>query len=125
MKRYLIAAGLMAMMFAVPGRAEIAASPAGDCALARDPLRCQALQKARTACKEKRGSGKQKCIQEKLPAPDCTRDKDPGRCETQQLAQEACKGKTGKARQACQRDLRLAGGTQGRSVNIRNNYSDE
>lgn len=112
MNRYSIAAGFMTMMFSLPGNAEIGTSVAGDCALARDPLRCQALQQARNACKEKRGTGKQKCIQEKLPAPDCTRDQDPSRCEARQIAQAACKGKTGKARQSCLRDLSLA--TDGR-----------
>ena len=105
-----MAVGLVAMMLSLPAGAEPDVPPGGDCALARDPLRCMALQKARGACKEKRGAAKQKCIQERLPAPDCTRDKDRGRCEAQLLAQETCKGKVGKARQSCLRDLRLAEG---------------
>lgn len=110
MKRLLMATGLMALMLTLPAGAEPAVPPGGDCALARDPLRCQALQKAHSACKEKRGRAKQTCIHEKLPAPDCSRDKDRSRCEAQQLAQEACKGKLGKAKQSCLKDLRLAGG---------------
>ncbi|MCX7172999.1 MAG: hypothetical protein NT159_03510 [Proteobacteria bacterium] len=116
MNRSLIAAGLMTMMFSLPGIAEIGSGPKGECDSARDPLRCMALQKARSACKEKRGIGKQKCIQEKLPAPDCTRDKDQSRCEARQVAREACRGKTGKAKQSCLRDMSLA--TDGR-VQIR------
>lgn len=112
MNRYTIAAGIMAMMLSLPASAEPGVPPGGDCALARDPLRCQALQKARNACKEKRGSAKQKCIQEKLPAPDCARDNDRSRCEARQVAREACKSKTGKAKQSCLRDLSLA--TDGR-----------
>ncbi|TRZ68853.1 MAG: hypothetical protein D4S02_03070 [Rhodocyclaceae bacterium] len=104
-----IAAGLIAMMLSLPGSAEPGVPSGGDCTLARDPLRCQALQKARSACKEKRGSGRQKCIQEKLSDPDCSKDK--ARCEARQLAQEACNGKTGKAKQSCLKDLRLAGGS--------------
>ena len=98
------------MMLSLTGNAEPDIPPGGDCALARDPLRCQALQKARGACKEKRGGGRQKCIQEKLPAPDCAKDPGRSRCEARQLAQEVCKGKTGKARQSCLKDMRLAGG---------------
>lgn len=98
------------MMQALPASAEPDIPPGGDCALARDPLRCQALQQARSACKEQRGSAKQKCIEQKLPAPDCSKVKEKTRCEARQLAQEACKGKAGKARQSCLRDMRLAGG---------------
>jgi len=108
MNRTSIAAGLMAMMLSLPVSAEPGVPPGGDCALARDPLRCEALQKARSACKEKRGSGRQKCVQEKLSAPDCSKDK--ARCEARQVAQEACKGKTGKAKQSCLKDMHLAGG---------------
>jgi hypothetical protein len=105
-----IAAGIMVMLLALPGSAEPGVPAGGDCALARDPLRCQALQKARSACKEKRGSGRQKCVQEKLSAPDCSKDKDRSRCEARQLAQEACKGKTGAAKQSCLKDINLASG---------------
>lgn len=115
MNRYSIAAGIVALLLAQPGNAEISSGAGGDCALARDPLRCMALQKARSACKEKRGSVRQKCVQEQLPAPDCTREKDRNRCEARQLAREACKGKSGKARQSCQRDLSTAAGAPGRA----------
>jgi len=98
------------MLLSLPGGAEPGIPSGGDCALARDPLRCQALQKARSACKDKRGSARQKCIQEQLPAPDCSKDKEKSRCEARQLAQEACKGKIGKARQSCLKDMSLAGG---------------
>lgn len=100
------------MLLSLPASAEPAAGPGGDCALARDPLRCQAYQKARSACKEKRGASKQKCIQERLPAPDCARDSERSRCEARQIAREACQGKTGKAKQSCLRDLSLS--TDGR-----------
>lgn len=106
-----LAAGIMAMLLSLPGSAEPGVPPGGDCTLARDPLRCQALQQARSACKEKRGSGRQKCIEEKLSAPDCAKDKDRSRCDARQLAQEACKGKSGKARQSCLKDMTLAGST--------------
>jgi len=112
MNRNTIAAGLMALMLSLTARAEPVIPAGGDCGLARDPLRCQALQKARGACKEKRGSARQKCVQEKLPAPDCTRDKDRIRCEARHVAQEACKGKTGKEKRSCLRDLELAGGAR-------------
>jgi len=101
----------MAILLSSPVGAEPGVPPGGDCALARDPLRCQALQKARSACKEKRGSARQKCIQEKLSSPDCFSDKDRNRCEARQVAQEACKGKSGKARQSCLKDMALAGST--------------
>lgn len=109
MKRYMIAVGLF-VMISLPAGAAIATGVAGNCSLARDPLRCQAMEKARGACKEKRGSAKQKCIQEKLPLADCSRDTDPGRCEARQLAREACKGKSGRAKQVCLEDMRLATG---------------
>jgi hypothetical protein len=98
----------MVLLLSLPAGAEPSAGPGGDCNLARDPLRCQAFQNARNACKDKRGAGKQKCIQEKLPAPDCARDHDPARCAARQVAHETCKGKTGKTRQSCLRDLDLA-----------------
>ena len=110
MTRYTIAAGMMAMLLSLPGGAEPGIPSGGDCALARDPLRCQALQQARGACKEKRGSARQKCIQEALAAPDCAKDK--ARCEARRLAEEACKGKIGKAKQSCLKDMRLSGGGQ-------------
>lgn len=113
MTRTSIVMAIAGLLFAVPAPAQTGASgTAGDCALARDPLRCMALQKARVHCKDKRGSARQKCIQEKLPAPDCNRDPAPSRCEARQLIQAACRGKTGKARQSCERDLRLATGAK-------------
>jgi len=103
-----ITAGLLAVMLSLPAGAEPGVPPGGDCALARDPLRCQALQTARAACKENRGGARQKCIQEQLMTADCAKDRS--RCEARQLGREACTGKTGKAKQSCLKDLRLAGG---------------
>lgn len=72
-----------------------------DCAAARDPVRCLALQQARLACQSQRGVARRKCLREKLPPPDCRQAPDPQRCQAYQEAQIACRGKAGKALRAC------------------------
>jgi len=72
-----------------------------DCAAARDPARCLALQQAHAACRGKRGSAKRQCLKEKLPLPDCSRAPDAQRCLAQQQVQTACQRQSGKALRAC------------------------
>jgi len=78
-----------------------------DCAEARDPARCLALQEARQACQSRVGSARRKCLREKQPPPDCTGAPDPQRCQTHQAALAACQGRAGKSLRACLRHFTL------------------
>lgn len=72
-----------------------------ECGKARDPLRCEALQRAKESCKDKSGTEKRDCIQSSMPPVDCGKARHPDRCEAHQKAKEACKDKTGKDRRQC------------------------
>jgi len=79
-----------------------------DCAKSRNPERCEARQKARAACNDKRGAERRRCVKEQMPAPDCSKAANPSRCTAMQAAQEACKDKPGPARRQCLHDAATA-----------------
>lgn len=100
----LLAGGLMAAFIATAAQAQMAAPQAVDCAKARNPERCEARQKARAACLDKRGPERRQCVKDNMPPPDCAKAPNPARCAAMQAAQEACKGKVGPAHRQCLRD---------------------
>jgi hypothetical protein len=80
----------------------MAESLTADCALARDPARCELRQMAIKDCADTRGSApKQACIEARMPPVDCATASDPQRCEAIARAKEVCRDKTGKAQKAC------------------------
>ncbi len=81
-----------------------AQSAADDCAMARDPVRCEARQAALKTCSEMRGSEKRACLDASMPPVDCSRAQNPHKCEAAQKAKEICKGKTGKQLKQCMHD---------------------
>lgn len=87
-----------------PGAGGPAARPAADCSKARNPQHCESRQKAREACKDKKGAEHRQCVKDSMPPPDCSKAKNPQRCEAQQAAREACKGKFGREHRQCMRD---------------------
>jgi hypothetical protein len=84
--------------FALPAFSQ---SPAADCAKARDPERCEALQAALISCSEKRGAEKRACLDASLPPIDCSKTQNPQHCEAAQKAKEVCKGKINKELKKC------------------------
>ncbi len=74
-----------------------------DCAVSRDPLRCDALRRAREACQGKRGAARRDCMDDQRPPVDCTRARYPQRCEAREQARLACTGKSGRDRHECLR----------------------
>ena len=76
----------------------------GDCAQARDPVRCLARADAIAACADLHGTPKRDCLLTRLPPPDCKAAPNPARCELEQDAKESCKYKTGKALSDCLRE---------------------
>lgn len=101
--RYLVMAGLF---LSLPAIAQTEAQPAtqstpGECAQARDPVRCAARQAALITCAEKRGSEKQACLQESLPPVDCSQADNPEECATIEQVKEKCVDKKGAALTAC------------------------
>ena len=81
--------------------APLFAQGAVDCSKSRNPERCEVRQQARTACQEKRGAERKRCVQEHMPAPDCAKSASPARCKALQTAREACKDKIGVAHRQC------------------------
>ena len=77
---------------------------APDCALARDPGRCTALQAARAACKDTRGIERRTCLAAQDVRVDCSKARSPQRCEAREQARAACQDKKGPARRQCLRD---------------------
>jgi hypothetical protein len=88
-------------LLAAPALAQPIADP---CAMARDPVRCEARQAALKNCAGKRGKEKQVCIEASIPPVDCSKTQNPARCEAAQRAEAACEGKTGKELKNCLRD---------------------
>jgi len=95
---------LMLATVALPWLPTFAQSAADDCALARDPVRCEARQAALKACSEMRGSEKHACLDASMPPVDCSQAQNPQKCESAQKAKEICKGKTGKQLKQCMHD---------------------
>ena len=81
-----------------------AQSSVDDCALARDPSRCEARQAALLSCADRYGANKRKCLEAALPAVDCDKAKNPPSCFSAQNAKAACKGKTSKELRQCLRN---------------------
>lgn len=79
----------------------VLAQGAVDCSKSRNPERCEVRQKARTACQDKRGAERKRCVQEHMPAPDCAKSANPSRCKALQTAREVCKDKIGVANRQC------------------------
>lgn len=80
------------------------AAAAVDCAVARDPGRCEAQRAALKACADERGAAKRACLDAALPPVDCAKASDPERCEKAQKAREVCNTKSGKELTKCLRD---------------------
>ncbi|OHC63384.1 MAG: hypothetical protein A2045_03560 [Rhodocyclales bacterium GWA2_65_20] len=95
----LLSGGLAAALFSLGVPAQ-----AVDCGKARDPQRCEALQKAKETCKDKAGPDKRKCMSYAMPPMDCSKARSPERCEATQKAKEACKDKAGPEHRQCMRD---------------------
>lgn len=100
----LLAGGLLAAFLATAAQAQMTGPQAVDCAKARNPERCEARQKARSLCQDKRGPERRQCIKGNMPPPDCAKASNPARCAAMQAAQEACRGKVGPAHRQCLRD---------------------
>lgn len=92
------------MQGGMTGMAPAVRPAAGDCAKARDPQRCEALQKAKETCKDRVGPDKRKCMTEAMPPMDCSKARNPARCEAHQKAKEACKDKAGRDHRQCIRE---------------------
>lgn len=90
------------------------------CAKARDPQRCEALQQAREACKDKAGVDKRKCMTEAMPPMDCSKTRNPAKCEGQQNARETCKEKSGRQHLQCMRDQTAAAAKRSRADAAKN-----
>lgn len=100
----LILNGIAAVMLTATALAQPAAPQPVDCAKARNPERCEARQKARTACQDKRGAERRQCVKDNMPPPDCGKARSPARCAALQTAQQTCKSQVGPAHRQCLRD---------------------
>jgi hypothetical protein len=78
--------------------------PSDDCALAKDPLRCEARRKAHDDCKGLRSGKRRQCLTEHQSPIDCSRADNPRRCEAQQAAIEACRNTSGTRYRQCLRE---------------------
>jgi len=74
------------------------------CGKARDPQRCEDLQKAKETCKDKSAVEKRKCMLEAMPPMDCSKARSPERCAALQKAKEACKDKASAEHRQCLRE---------------------
>lgn len=91
----------MGGMAGMQGMGPMSGAGSRECGKARDPQRCEALQRAKESCKDKAGTEKRDCIQSAMPPVDCSKARHPDRCEAHQKAKEACKDKVGKERRQC------------------------
>ncbi|HEX8986467.1 MAG TPA: hypothetical protein VF816_00780 [Rhodocyclaceae bacterium] len=116
MKTRFLIGGLAAALFAAASFAQAGPAPlAADCSKARDPQRCEALQKAKEACKDKPQADKRKCMIESMPPMDCSKARNPQRCEAMEQARAACKDKNGTEFRQCMREHRPKRGTKAAS----------
>jgi hypothetical protein len=98
MKRFPLALiGIAAVAWAGAASAQSAV----DCSKSRNSERCEARQKARATCQDKRGAERRHCIQEHMPPPDCAKSQHPARCNALASARDACKDKVGIAHRQC------------------------
>lgn len=96
----LVCGTLVAALFSLGAAAQTA-----NCAKARDPQRCEALQKAKEICKDKTAAAdKRKCMVEAMPPMDCAKAHNPQRCEAMQKAKEVCKDKPAAEHRQCLRE---------------------
>ncbi len=115
----LLLGGLTAALFSLAaaaqgGPAATGQQPAANCGKARDPQRCEALQKAKETCKDKTAADKRKCMSDAMPPMDCSKSRSPARCEAHQKAKETCKDKAGPEHRQCMREhLPKSGGKGG------------
>lgn len=96
--------GMQGGMGGMTGMGPAARPASSECARARDPQRCEALQKAKDICKNKSGADKRKCMTEAMPPMDCSKARSPARCEAHQKAKEACRDKAGRDHRQCIRE---------------------
>ena len=102
---HLLVGGLAAALFSVSGFAQAgSAGVTGDCSKARDPARCEALQKAKETCKDKSAADKRKCMMEAMPPMDCSKARNPERCAAMEKAKVTCKDKSGTEYRQCLRE---------------------
>jgi hypothetical protein len=92
---------LLAMLAALAFSPLALAQGTVDCSKSRNPDRCEARQKARAACHDKRGAERRRCVQDQMPPPDCGKSMNPGHCKSLQTARDACKDKIGVAHRQC------------------------
>lgn len=96
MMKHLLELSILGFLLLVVPSAGAQEAP-DDCALARDPARCEARQAALATCADMHGSYKRACLEAALPVVDCSKSKNPGGCDRAQkaksVAQDACKGK--------------------------------
>jgi hypothetical protein len=97
-------AGVLAQSAIAQTGAAYGGAPSRECAKARDPQRCEALQQAKETCKDKSTAEKRDCMQSAMPPADCSKSRHPQRCEAHQKAKEICKDRTGADRRQCMRD---------------------
>lgn len=102
MKTQLLIGGVAVALFSLGSLAQTGAM-AGDCSKARDPARCEALQKAKEACKDKPAADKRKCMIESMPPMDCSKARNPDRCAAMEQARNDCKDKNGTEFRQCMR----------------------
>lgn len=100
----IVAATLISLLAGQVALAQPTLPQAVNCAKARNPERCEARQKARALCGDKRGAERRQCVKQQTPPPDCGKAPDPARCVATQAAQEACMAKVGPAHRQCLRD---------------------
>jgi hypothetical protein len=92
---------VLLLALALPASAFAADVVINDCAVARDPARCEARQAALKTCAEVRGAAKHACLEQHMPPVDCTQASNPAKCEAAEKAKEVCRGKSGKALKQC------------------------
>ncbi|MGE5469127.1 MAG: hypothetical protein ACM3Y9_17025 [Ignavibacteria bacterium] len=98
----LLIGGIAAALFSGASFAQV--GMAGDCTKARDPARCEALQKAKETCKDKAPADKSKCMMESMPPMDCSKARNPERCEAMEKAKVECKDRNGPEYRQCLRE---------------------
>ena len=92
---------LVPLFVAVLNLPAVAIAAAQECAMAREPVRCEARQAAIKACADKRGAAKTSCLEANMPPVDCTQHSNPAKCEAAERAKEICRDKTGAQQKQC------------------------
>ena len=92
---------LVSLFVTVLNLPSVAIAAAEECAMARDPVRCEARQAAIKTCADKRGAAKTSCLEANMPPIDCTQHSNPAKCEATERAKEICRDKTGAQQKHC------------------------